>query len=110
MVEYEDGYLMMVDFMGFHPYIVANMIKYEVPYDETIYEHLAKYYYNVDDVSHVLLNKSKKLTMVNLYGQISQQYMDIPFFKLVEKLKNKYWEMFEKKGYVITPIYKRKIT
>jgi len=107
---YENGYLMMVDFMGFHPYIVANMIKYEVPYDETIYEHLAKYYYNVDDVSHVLLNKSKKLTMVNLYGQINKQYMDIPFFKLVEKLKNKYWEMFEKNGYVITPIYKRKIT
>lgn len=107
---YKNGYLMMVDFMGFHPYIVANMIKYDVPNDETIYEHLAKYYYNIGVVNDDLLKKSKKLTMVNLYGQISQKYMDIPYFKLVEKLKSKYWDMFEKKGYVITPIYKRKIT
>lgn len=107
---YDDGNLLMVDFMGFHPYIVANMIKYEVPIDETIYEHLAKYYYNTQEIDPFLLNKSKKLTMVNLYGQISDKYMEIPFFKLVEKLKNKYWEMFNSKGYVITPIYKRKIT
>lgn len=107
---YENGYLLMVDFTGFHPYIVANLIDYKVPDNETIYEHLAKQYYGVDEVTSDLLAKSKKLTMVNLYGQIPKQYCDIPYFAEVEELKNEYWKKFESKGYVTTPIYKRKIT
>ena len=74
----ESGHLMMVDFTGFHPYIVANLIDYKVPEKETIYEHLAKYYFDVDTATSEDIAKSKKLTMVNLYGQISQQYYNIP--------------------------------
>jgi hypothetical protein len=107
---YANGKLLMVDFTGFHPYIVANLIGYKVPDDETVYEHLAKQYYGVDTVSKDLLSKAKKLTMVNLYGQISKQYIHIPYFEKTEKLKDKYWEVFTQKGYVKTPIYKRKIT
>ena len=107
---YENGYLLMIDFTGFHPYIVSNLIDYKVPDKETIYEHLAKQYYNVDEVDAETMGKSKKLTMVNLYGQIKDQYLSIPYFAKTDQLKNKYWETFEKKGYVTTPIYKRKIT
>ena len=107
---YENGYLLMVDFTGFHPYIVANLVDYKVPDNETIYEHLAKQYYSVNEVTSDLIAKSKKLTMVNLYGQIPKQYCDIPYFSAVEELKNEYWKKFELKGYVTTPIYKRKIT
>lgn len=107
---FNDGYLMMIDFTGFHPYIVSNLIDYKVPDNETIYEHLAKQYYNVDVVDAETMSKSKKLTMVNLYGQIKDQHLSIPFFAKTDQLKNKYWETFEKKGYVTTPIYKRKIT
>lgn len=107
---YDNGYLLMIDFTGFHPYIVANLIDYKVPDNETIYEHLAKQYYGVDEITPDLLAKSKKLTMVNLYGQIPKQYCDIPYFAAVERLKNEYWKKFESKGYVTTPIYKRKIT
>ena len=107
---YENGHLLMVDFTGFHPYIVANLVDYKVPDNETIYEHLAKYYYKTDIVSTELLGKSKKLTMVNLYGQIPKQYCDIPYFAAVEKLKDEYWQKFESRGYVTTPIYKRKIS
>ena len=48
--------------------------------------------------------------MVNLYGQINEQYLNIEYFKKIEELKNVYWTKFEKHGYVTTPIYKRKIT
>ncbi len=48
--------------------------------------------------------------MVNLYGQIAKQYCDIPYFAAVEKLKDEYWQKFESRGYVTTPIYKRKIS
>ena len=106
----ESGHLMMVDFTGFHPYIVANLIDYKVPEKETIYEHLAKYYFDVDTVTSEDIAKSKKLTMVNLYGQISQQYCNIPYFAKVNELKDKYWQKFEKNGYITTPVYKRKIT
>ncbi len=106
----ESGHLMMVDFTGFHPYIVANLIDYKVPEKETIYEHLAKHYFDIEIVTPDDIVKSKKLTMVNLYGQISQQYCDIPYFAKVNELKDKYWQKFEKNGYITTPIYKRKIT
>jgi len=105
-----DGYLMMIDFTGFHPYIVANLVDYKVPEEETIYEHLAKQYYNTDCVTSELISKAKKLTMVNLYGQINELYLNIEYFKATEEIKNKYWNSFEKKGFVTTPIYKRKIT
>lgn len=107
---YEGGYLMMVDFTGFHPYIVSNLIDYKVPDDETIYEHLAKKYYNVETVDSNTLSKAKKLTMVNLYGQIKDQYLSIPFFAKTDELKDTYWSSFEKHGFVMTPLYKRKIT
>lgn len=106
---YPTGKLMMVDFTGFHPYLVAQLIQYKVPDEETIYEHLAKQYYNIDVVDANTLSKSKKQTMVNLYGQISDKHIQIPYFTKVEELKNKYWEEFTNKGYVKTPIYKRKI-
>jgi hypothetical protein len=105
-----DGHLMMIDFTGFHPYIVANLVDYKVPEEETIYEHLAKQYYNTDCVTPELIGKAKKLTMVNLYGQISDAYINIDYFKRTEELKDRYWNTFEKKGFVTTPIYKRKIT
>ncbi len=104
------GHLMMVDFTGFHPYIVANLIDYKVPESETIYEHLAKQYYDTDSVAPELIGKAKKLTMVNLYGQINEAYINIDYFKRTDELKNKYWNQFINKGYVNTPIYKRKIT
>ena len=107
---FEAGKLLMVDFTGFHPYIVANLIDYVVPEDETIYQHLAKHYYNIDIVDDDMIKKSKKLTMINLYGQIKAPYDDIEYFKKTEALKDEYWSEFINKGYVKTPIYKRKIT
>ena len=106
---FANGKLLMVDFTGFHPYLVAQLIQYKVPDDETIYEHLAKQYYKIDVVDATTLGKSKKQTMVNLYGQISDKHVQIPYFTKVEELKNRYWEEFTNKGYVKTPIYKRKI-
>jgi len=102
--------LFMIDFTGFHPYIVSNLIGYTVPDNETIYEHLAKQYFNISEVDSEFLSKSKKLTMVNLYGEIKPVYLKIPYFEKIDKLKDQYWNSFVKKGYVTTPIYKRKIT
>ncbi len=106
---YEGGYYLMVDFIGFHPYIVSKLINYDIPSDETIYEHLAKKYYGKTKILDEDILKSKKLTMINLYGDIKDCYLDIEFFKKTEDLKKSYWNDFLKNGYVETPIYKRKI-
>lgn len=106
---YEDGYYLMVDFIGFHPYIVSKLIGHEIPENETIYEYLAKQYYNKDVIEDEDISKSKKLTMINLYGDIKDCYLDIEFFKKTEDLKKSYWDCFLKNGYVETPLYKRKI-
>ncbi len=107
---YRDGYYLLIDFVGFHPYIVSDLIKYTVPDEETIYEHLAKYYYNISDITKSHIASAKKLTMVNLYGQISEEYLDIEFFRKTESLKTHYWNSFLRNGYVESPLYRRRIT
>jgi hypothetical protein len=107
---YEDGYYLLVDFVGFHPYIVSDLISYNVPDDETIYEHLAKYYYKISDVTKSHIASAKKLTMINLYGQINDEYLDIEFFRKTENLKTDYWNSFMRNGYIESPLYRRRIT
>jgi hypothetical protein len=107
---YDDGYYLMVDFTGFHPYLVSHLINYDVPEDETIYEHLAKQYYNITDVTKEDISNSKQRTMYNLYGDVKEENLRIPFFKGTADLKDEYWVKFERDGYVETPMYKRRIT
>ena len=107
---YDDGYYLVIDFVGFHPYIISKLISYNIPEEETIYEHLAKFYFNKQEISDTDIANSKKLTMYNLYGQIKDEFLHIDFFKKIEELKNSYWECFLKRGYIKTPLYKRRIT
>jgi len=107
---YKNGYYLVIDFVGFHPYIISKMISYEVPNDETVYEHLAKLYFKKDTITDADVANSKKLTMYNLYGQIKEEFLDIEFFKKIEELKDKYWDYFIKHGFIKSPIYKRRIT
>ena len=99
----------MVDYEAFHPNIAAQLIEYSVPNDENIYVHLAREYYKKDTITEDDIKKSKKFTMFNLYGDISEYSLKIPFFKKLEELKHRYWFEFTERGYVETPIYKRKI-
>lgn len=109
---YENGYIMVIDFTAFHPSIISHLIDYKLPNDKSIYEYLATKYFNIDykDITKEHIKISKKITLINLYSNISDKYIDIEFFNKVEQLKNKYWKLFSEKKYIQTPIYKRKIT
>lgn len=106
---YENGNILMIDYEAFHPNIAAQLIDYSVENDENIYIHLARGYYNKDVITDEDIKKSKKFTMFNLYGDINEYSLKIPFFKKLEELKHRYWFEFTEQGYVETPIYKRKI-
>lgn len=109
---YDNGYIMVVDFTAFHPTIISELINYKIPSNQSIYEYLATKYFNLelDQLTSEHIQKSKKITLINLYGEISDKYLHIDFFKKVEELKMSYWNTFCEKQYIQTPIYKRKIT
>lgn len=107
---YDNGYYMTVDYTAFHPSIVCDLINYQITGYESIYEYLAEKYFGTKTITDELIKKSKRLTMINLYGEIKDNFLNIEFFKKTELLKMKYWEEFLKNGYIRTHIYKRKIT
>lgn len=107
---YENGYYLTVDYTAFHPSIVADLIGYQITECDSIYEYLAKKYFNINSVTDADIKRSKKLTMINLYGEIKDEFLNIDFFEKTERLKLKYWNSFCKHGFIRTPIYKRKIT
>lgn len=109
---YDGGYYLMVDFVAFHPTIISHLINYKLPEDKSVYEYLASQYFNIDptEVNEYYIKKSKKLTLINLYGNINKKHLNIEFFKRVDKLKDEYWEAFCTNGFIETPLYKRKIT
>ena len=107
---YENGYYLTIDYTSFHPSIVADLIDYKITKYESIYEYLAEKYFKTENITEELIKKSKKLTLINLYGEISNKFLEIEFFRKTEELKMKYWNQFCKRGYIRTHIYKRKIT
>ena len=105
-----DGMLITIDYSAYHPRIIANLARYPIDVNVNIYEFLAKQYFNVDIVNNELLNKSKQLTFINLYGGVKDEYLHIPYFQKVNEYVTHRWKFFNDNGYVETPVFKRKIT
>lgn len=106
---YKNGKLLLMDYIGYQPSIVAHLIKYKIPENETIYEHLAKLYYNKAVITEDDIKNIKKLILINLYGETSDDFLKLEFFQRVEELKNKLWYLYNKNKVLETFLYKRKL-
>lgn len=104
-----NGKLILMDFNAFHPRLIAKLIGYDFPSNETPYEYLAKYYFQKDLLTEEDVKNSKGITFQQLYGGITKEYENIPYFKKTKEFVNDRWEYFMKNGYVETPIFKKKI-
>jgi hypothetical protein len=105
-----DGLLMMLDYSAYHPHIIARLINYNFPPGTNVYHYLGKYYFGSEDLSEDQEKMSKTLTFQQLYGSISEEYLEIPYFAKIREYMNHRWKYFDEYGYVETPIFKRMIS
>ena len=96
--------LVEFDYDAYHVRILADLVDYDLP-EGSAHKHLAKFYGK--DMSY---EESKAITFRYLYGVIPHDIVQLnPFFGHVKDLSSILWEEFNSKGYIQTPIYKRKI-
>lgn len=105
-----DGKIVVIDYITFHPRIVCMLTGYKIDVNINIYTYLAKLYFRKELVDEFDISESKKLTFRQFYGGVEQKYAHIKYLSNLKDYIYKNWNFFTKNGYVLTPIFKRKIT
>jgi hypothetical protein len=99
---WEGGTLISMDFESYHIRLIAKLIGYELPTDKTAHQYFAELY----DVEY---EEAKRITFRYLYGGMDAVALEIPFFRKVNEWMEKMWNDFVIRGYIETPIFKRRI-
>lgn len=99
---FKGGTLISMDFESYHIRLIAKLIGYELPTDKTAHQYFAELY-GVD------YEEAKRITFRYLYGGMDAVAMEIPFFKRVNDWMEGMWNDFVIRGYIETPIFKRRI-
>lgn len=105
---FDKGKLIEFDFDAYHLRLIAKMIDYQFP-DTSIHTYLGKYYFGKDLITADEYNESKSVTFKILYGGVPEEFENIPFFSKVKQYIFEVWDIYKRKGYIETPIFKRKV-
>ena len=105
---FSKGKLIEFDFDAYHLRLIAKMVDYKFP-DTSIHTYLGKYYFGKDLITKDEYNESKSVTFKILYGGVPKEFENIPFFSRVKHYIFEIWDIYKRKGYVETPIFKRKV-
>ena len=105
---FSNGLLVQYDYDAYHLQLIANMVGYDFR-GENIHNHLAKLYFDTDNVTPEQYKESKQVSFKLLYGGISRMYRTVPFFNKVNEYIDDLWDIYNKYGYVETPVYKKKL-
>ena len=99
----ENDYLVEFDFDAYHLRLIADLVGYHTFGEESVHEHLSKWY----ECSY---EESKQRTFKLLYGGIDKETREkVPFFDLTHNYINKKWNEINTHNLVYTDIYRRKI-
>jgi hypothetical protein len=99
----ENDYLVEFDFDAYHLRLIADLVGYHTFNEESVHEHLAKWY----ECSY---EESKQRTFKLLYGGIDKETREkVPFFDLTHNYINKKWNEINTHNLVSTDIYRRKL-
>ncbi len=98
---HKKGTLVEFDFDAYHPRLIGELVGYKFP-NGSAHEHLAKTYgLNYDD--------GKALTFKYLYGGITQEMKENPFFGKVDEYIKDLWNIYKNSDFIESDIYNRKI-
>lgn len=106
----KDGKIVVIDYTAFHPRIICTLTQYPISVDVDIYEYLARLYFQKKDIDETDLKNSKQLTFRQLYGGVEDKYSHIKYLANLKTFIGEQWRFFNEHKYVITPLFKRKIT
>ena len=99
----ENDYLVEFDFDAYHLRLIADLVGYHTFGEESVHEHLSKWY----ECSY---EESKQRTFKLLYGGIDKETREkVPFFDLTHKYINSKWNEINTHNLVFTDIYRRKL-
>ena len=99
----ENDSLIEFDFDAYHLRLIADLVGYHTFGEESVHEHLAKWY----ECSY---EESKQKTFRLLYGGIDKETREkVPFFDLTHNYINKKWNEINTHNCVFTDIYRRKL-
>jgi hypothetical protein len=87
----ENDMFIEMDFQGYHPRLIGEMVEWHFPKDKNTYELLGQLL-NVDQ------QKAKELTFKQLYGGVWSEYQHKPFFKDVNMFIDDMWETYQYGG------------
>ena len=99
----ENDYLVEFDFDAYHLRLIASLVGYHSFDENSVHEHLAKWY-------GCSYKESKQKSFKLLYGGIDKETREkVPFFDLTHKYINKKWSEINTHNCVYTDIYRRKL-
>lgn len=95
----ENDRFIEIDFQGYHPRLIGELIGFDFPEYKNTYEYLGW-------ILGVSKQEAKELTFKQLYGGVFKEYQHLEFFQKVQAYVQKQWNLFNNQGYIETPISK----
>lgn len=108
IIPLNNSILVEYDYESMHVRLIANLINFDLP-GSNLHEYFGRQYFKTPVLGKENYEKSKNLTFRYLYGSVSAEHSNIPFFKAVEEYRLKLWSEFKKNNYVELPISGRKV-
>ena len=98
---FDNGVLVEFDYDAYHPRLIGEKINYKFP-KGNVHQHLA-------DTYGLSYDEGKRLTFKYLYGGISDEIRDNPFFSKVNEYIKHLWSMWKREKKIVSDIYNREI-
>ena len=98
---FNNGVLVEMDFDAYHLRLIGEIIGYEFP-KTSVHEHMAELY-------GLPYDEAKALSFKYLYGGITDEVSDNPFFSKVNDYIKLLWQDYKTNNFVQSYIYNRKI-
>jgi len=98
---FNNGVLVEMDFDGYHLRLIGEIVGYQFP-QGSVHEHMGKLY-------GLPYKEAKALSFQYLYGGITDEVSDNPFFKKVNQYIDLLWNDFKTNNFVESYIYSRRI-
>ena len=89
----ENDKFIELDFQGYHPRLIGEMIGFDFPKDKNTYDVLG-------ELLGVSRQEAKELTFKQLYGGVWSEYQNKPFFKDVIKYTDDMWDTYQYGGLI----------
>ena len=104
---FDNGALVEFDFDAYHLRLIARLIDYEFP-EESVHDHFGKFYFDTERLTTEEYEESKRISFRVLYGGIPKEFEHIEYYRLVKQYIFKLWDSYNDRGYIETPIFKRR--